>query len=253
VILFFQPAKNEFRSRFWRGDSSASHFERVTFWVNHSWRIWNIAIADPSGQGARDLAGNTLNRFSLLQQTANVLELTPQVVPYQDGRLYSYMAITLIPRFVWPEKPSVNDANRWYQVSYRLTSPKELAGVSIAGGILAESYINFGWFGPLLVMFPLGIFLELFNRTFLCHTSGLLPNSLGVVLLPHLIGIDAQLAQYVAGLAQQVAIALVVLIPELKFRRPRKFVDGMPAKGVYPLSADPPVIVQARAATKDCS
>jgi hypothetical protein len=253
VILFFQPAKTEFRSRFWLGDSSTSQLGRITFWVNRSWEKWNTAIADPSGEGARDLVDNTLNRSSLLQQTANVMELTPEVVPYQYGRLYSYVAVTLIPRFVWPEKPSVNDANRWYQVSYRLTSPKELGGVSIAVGALAESYINFGWFGPLLVMLPLGVFLELFNRTFLHHTSGLLPNSLGVVLLPGLIGIEAQLAQYVAGLAQQVAIALVVLLPALEFRHRRKSGDGTLAQRVYPVTADPSARLKARALRGDHS
>ena len=250
LILFFQPAKSEFRSRFWRSDSSASHLERITFWVNRSFGMWKTVIADPSGEGARDLVDNTLSRFSLLQQTANVMELTPEVVPYQYGRLYSYVAVTLIPRFVWPEKPSVSDANRWYQVSYRLTSPRELGGVSIGAGMLAESYINFGWFGPLLVMLPLGVFLELFNTTFLRHTSGLLSNSLGVVLLPGLIGIEAQLALYVAGLAQQVAIVLVVLVPELDFRHRRKFGNGTLAQRVYPVPADPSARLKARALSR---
>jgi hypothetical protein len=39
---------------------------------------------------------------SLLQQTANLMEFKPGRVPYQQGRLYSYIGITLIPRFLWP-------------------------------------------------------------------------------------------------------------------------------------------------------
>lgn len=224
VILFLQPAKGEFRNRFWLSDSSAGYLERTTFWVDHSWRMWRTAFTDPNGEGAKDLADNTLSRFSLLQQTANVMERTPAVVPYQYGRLYSYVAVTLIPRFAWPGKPSMNDANRWYQVSYRLTVPNGLESVSIAVGTLAESYINFGWFGPLLVMFPLGVFVELFKRVFLRHNSGVLLNSLGVVLLPGLISVESQLAQYVAGLVQQVAIAVIVLMPALEFRRARRLV-----------------------------
>ena len=224
VIFFFQPAKNEFRGRFWRSDSSAGHLERIAFWVNHSWQMWSAAITEPNGEGAGDLADNTLRRFSLLQSTANIMELTPEVVPYQYGRLYSYIVVTLIPRFAWPEKPSISESNSWYQVAYRLTPRSRLGSVSLALGTTAESYVNFGWFGPLLVMFPLGVFLEVFNRSFLRHNSCLLLNALGVTLLPGLIGIESQLAPYVAGLTQQVAIAVVVLIPALEPRRHRKLV-----------------------------
>ena len=233
VILFLQPAKGEFRNRFWLSESSTGYLGRTTFWVNHSLRMWSTAFADPNGEAARDLADNTLSRVSLLQQTANVMERTPAIVPYQYGRLYSYVAVTLIPRFAWPGKPSMNDANRWYQVSYRLTSPNDLELVSIAVGTLCESYINFGWFGPLLVMFPLGVFVELFKRVFLRHNSGVLLNSLGVVLLPGLINIESQLAQYVAGLVQQVAIAVIVLMPALEFRRDRRLV-GWQVRPIIP-------------------
>jgi hypothetical protein len=222
AILFFQPAKEAFRARFWQRSSDASQVEKVSFWVDHSWSMWNSALADASGKGVRDLVQSSLDRFCLLQQTANVMELTPDIVPYQYGRLYSYLAITFIPRFVWPSKPSVNDANRWYQVSYRLSKPKELRGVSIAVGSLAESYINFGWFGPVLIMLPLGVFLGYFQRIFLRSDSGLFLSSVGVVLIPQLLSIESQMAEYVAGLAQQILIILAVLLPLLKSRTRRK-------------------------------
>jgi len=218
AILFFQPAKESFRARYWRENSDAGQVEKVSFWVNHSWSMWSNAIADASGTGAKDLAQSSLSRISLLQPTANVIELTPDIVPYQYGRLYSYLAVTLIPRFVWPSKPSVNDANRWYQVAYRISGTNELRGVSVAVGTLAESYISFGWFGPILIMLPLGIFLGYFQRIFLRSDSGLFLSSVGVVLIPQLLAIDSQMAQYVAGLAQQILIVLVVLLPLLKSR-----------------------------------
>ena len=127
----------------------------------------------------KPLADTFLSRLSLLQQTANLMEFKPGRVPYQHGRLYSYIGITLIPRFLWPDKPSVNDANHWYQVSYRLTSPRELSSVSIDVGTLAESYINFGWLGPLLIMFPSGIFLGSLQRILSHADSGLMFSRVG--------------------------------------------------------------------------
>jgi hypothetical protein len=218
IILFFQPGKAAFRERYWRGDSAGGYSERVAFWVESSWNIWVDAITDRTGQKSRLLADATLSRLSLLQQTANVMEFTPDRVPYQYGSLYSYIGVTLIPRFLWPDKPSVNDANHWYQVSYGLTLPRGLSSVSIAVGTLAESYINFGWLGPVLIMFPLGIFLGSLQRIVLHADSGLLFSSVGAVLVPQLLTVEAQMAEYVAGLAQQVFVVLLVLIPVLKSR-----------------------------------
>jgi hypothetical protein len=67
-------------------------------------------------------------------------------------------------------------------------------------------------------MLPLGIFLGYFQRILLRSDSGLFLGSVGVVLIPQLLAIDSQMAQYVAGLAQQILIALAVLLPLLKSR-----------------------------------
>jgi hypothetical protein len=218
VILFFQPGKEAFRARYWRGGSADGYFERISFWVESSWNAWANAITDDTGQRGKKLADVTLRRLSLLQQTANVMEFTPGRVPYQHGRLYSYIGVTFIPRVLWPDKPSVNDANHWYQVSYGLTYRGEISNVSIAVGTVAESYINFGWLGPVLIIFPLGIFLGSLQRIFLRTDSGLLFSSMGAVLVPQLLAVESQMAEYVAGLVQQVFVVLLVLVPVLKSR-----------------------------------
>jgi len=238
IILFFQPGKDAFRNRYWRGSSTDGYFERIAFWVESSWNVWADAMTDQTGQRSKKLADDTLHRLSLLQQTANVMEFTPSRVPYQHGRLYSYIGVTFIPRFLWPNKPSVNDANRWYQVSYGLTYAGEISTVSIAVGTLAESYINFGWLGPVLIMFPLGMFLGSLQRIFLHADSGLLFSSVGAVLVPQLLAVESQMAEYVAGLAQQVFVVLLVLIPVLKYRGHGK---GFPARRFAPPANQPEI------------
>jgi hypothetical protein len=219
IILFLQPGKDKFRQQYWHEGASESYVERLNFWLDTSWNAWGDALANADKEQARNLANQTLGRLSLLQQTANVMESTPERVPYQKGRLYSYMLVTFIPRLFWPDKPSVNDSNRWYQVAYRLTMRNDLNGVSIAVGYLTESYINFGWFGSPLVMVCLGILLGLFDRIFLSPGSGLLLNSIGAALLPQLLAVEAQLAQYLAGFGQQIAVALVTLSPMFDLHR----------------------------------
>jgi len=220
LVLFLQPGKKEFRERYWRNGVtdrySESYTERIGFWIEASSRAWGKALTDPSGEGFKTLSSQTLSRLSLLQQTTNVMEMTPNQVPYQDGRLYSYLIVTFVPRFIWPDKPSANDANRWYQVSYHLTLPSDLNSVSMAVGTVTESYINFGWFGPLIIMFCLGLLLGLFGKVLLNLKSGLLLSSIGVALLPGLISIESQMSVYIAGLVQQTLFCIVVLAPILR-------------------------------------
>lgn len=222
IVLFLQPGKEKFRQQYWRQGASENYFERFNFWVDSSWTAWEGAISNSDQNESMGLASRTLGRLSLLGQTSNVIENTPNRVPYQNGRMYSYVLITVIPRLFWSDKPSVNDANRWYQVTYRLTDPRGLNGVSIATGYLTESYINFGWLGPPLVVFFVGIILGLIDKIFLRRESGLLLNSIGVVLLPHILQVESQLSQYIAGLGQEIAIAVLTLAPMFDLHRRAK-------------------------------
>ena len=226
IVLFLQAGKEKFRQQYWREGASEGYVERFNFWMGSSLSAWDRALSSSDQDSARNLANQTIGRISLLQQTANVMEATPERIPYQYGRMYSYMLVTFIPRFFWPDKPSVNDANQWYQVSYRLTERRNLGGVSIATGYLTESYINFGWFGPPVVIFFIGIFVGLFDKVFLRPSSGLLLNSIGVVLLPQLLQVASQLAVYIGGVSQQVAVALITLAPMLDLRRKEKYRGG---------------------------
>jgi len=214
-VLFFQAGKEAFRKTFWgeRVDSTIS--QRISFWSSESLRNWELTLESPSADNWRRLADQSLGRMSLLQQTAQVLELTPEVVPYQHGRLYSYMLVTFIPRALWEDKPSVNEANQFYQVAYGLTDQEHLGSVSIAVGTVAESFINFGWWGPFLIMIPLGIFFDYFQNVFLARDSGWVLNATGIALIPPFLALESQLAQYLAGILQCIVVTLLVMWPVL--------------------------------------
>lgn len=230
VVMFLQPGKAKFREMYWKGGPSesysGSYSERITFWIDASSRAWGRALTDPTGAGFRALGAATLSRLSLLEQTANVIEMTPAQIPYQYGRLYSYLPITFVPRFLWPEKPSVSDANKWYQLAYNLTAPANIESVGISVGTLTESYISFGWIGPITVMFCLGVFLGVLKELFMRNASGLLLSSIGVALLPGLLVVESQMAVYVSGLVQQVLFAFLTLAPVLTVVRHDSGVSG---------------------------
>src|SRR5204863_8228577 len=155
---FFQAGKKEFRSAYWGPDTDArtTVFERAIFWFDTSASHWSDAFQAGGQAKAGELASTSLQRASLLNQVAHILELTPSQIPFQEGQTYSYLAVTLVPRLLWPDKPSVSDANRFYQLAYGLSDSKSLATTSIACGSMAEGYINFGWLGVVVVVCGIG-------------------------------------------------------------------------------------------------
>jgi hypothetical protein len=238
--LFFQVGKDDFRREYWQGSEQGSQIEqggrieRVTFWAQNSFDKWNEALNDSTGESFRRALNPSVSRISLLNQSANVIEQTPSVVPYQYGWLYSYMAITWIPRFVWPDKPSMSEANQYYQVAYGLTAEDDLNKVAISVGILTEGFINFGWAGVVGIMFMAGIFFDFYQRTFLSTTSGALMTAMGVILIPQFLAIESQMAQYVGGIVQQVVVTLIVMLPIISFHGSRRRSVSEPVRTMNP-------------------
>jgi hypothetical protein len=222
--LFFQVGKEEFRKTYWQPGAvgaqtdQGSRTERVAFWVQNSFDKWNEALSDSSSDAFRRALNPSVSRVSLLNQSANVVELTPSVVPYQYGWLYSYMVVTWIPRFIWPDKPSMSEANQYYQIAYGLSEEEDLSRVSISVGLLTEGYMNFGWAGVVGVMFLAGIFFDFYQKTFLAKTSGALMTAIGVILLPQFLAVESQMAQYVGGIVQEVVVTLLVMLPIIRIQ-----------------------------------
>jgi hypothetical protein len=220
--LFFQVGKEDFRKTYWQGGGQGTQqeeggrVERVAFWAQNSFDKWNEALTDNSGEALRRALNPSVSRISLLNQSANVIELTPSIVPYQYGWLYSYLVITWIPRFVWPEKPSMSEANQYYQVAYGLTAEDEIGKVAISVGLLTEGFINFGWVGVAGVMLLAGVFFDYYEQTFLSKRSGALMTAIGVILLPQFLAVESQMAQYVGGIVQEVLVTLIVMFPIIK-------------------------------------
>jgi hypothetical protein len=221
-VLFFQVGKSEYRLRYWSAEQTAATnpLARLSYWFEASLSEWEKALDAGDKEAYVELASQSLTRTSLLVQVANVIERTPASVPFQMGKTYSYFLVTWIPRFLWPAKPSVSTANQFYQVAYGLTREDALDSVSIAVGSLGEAYMNFGWIGVPFVTFVIGIILGLYQRLFLSKTSGGFLFGIGIALIPQILAIEGQLAQYLAGMIQQILFCVLIFSPLLRRKRP---------------------------------
>lgn len=228
AAAFFQVGKSEYRKTYWNGGgaivSSApkGFLGGAAFWFSQSYSQWRDALTSPMGDGAvPKLLSKLGNRTSLYTQTANVVELTPEIIPYQGGKLYSYLFVSWIPRFLWPGKPSMSEANQFYQRVYLGANERDLE-TSIAVGFLAESYITYGIPGLVAIMFLVGCLLSVLQSVCLRSDSGSFLHAIGLVLLLHFIQVESQMAQMLSNVLQIIIISLLVFFPVLRrFHFPR--------------------------------
>jgi hypothetical protein len=172
MIFFLSPVKESFRLATWYEDTRVveSPFDKARLWLTKASQYWagTLSSEDSLSQSTEQAT----SRMDLIHQFALVCSLTPSEVPYQYGATYSYFLVTLIPRAIWPGKPEAGASNKFFGVSYGLTTEEGAARTTFGVNLVAESYINFGWAGVLSIMAIQGAFLCLLQRVFGEDNSG---------------------------------------------------------------------------------
>jgi ABC-type multidrug transport system fused ATPase/permease subunit len=172
IIIFLSPVKHEYRRATWSQDMQVpdSTVDKAFLWLHQASQYWSDTLS-----GQRSLAESTeqtASRMDLIHQFALVRSLTPSEIPYQYGATYSYFLVTFIPRAIWPEKPEAGAANKFFAVSYGITTEEGAERSTFGVSLLAEGYINFGWVGIIFIMALQGALLCLLQHMFGEQKSG---------------------------------------------------------------------------------
>lgn len=117
---------------------------------------WNAFLAtldnydNPAVASVSEMGGS-------MSTTAYTMDLVPSDRDFDYGKSYLYALLAVVPNiFGTPLHPSIarGTASEWLvrTTSYHTAVRRGGLGFSF----IAESYLNFGWLGPLLIMIPLG-------------------------------------------------------------------------------------------------
>lgn len=88
-----------------------------------------------------------LTSFNQLSQIGRLVERDG----YYKGETFSYLAVVLVPRFLWPEKPRIA-LGTWYalRIGQAVETESGWASTSINMTQAGELYLNWGWLGVLI-------------------------------------------------------------------------------------------------------
>ena len=163
AFLLLNAAKYEYRGEVWFSSKEYTLVERMETWARTS---ATVVESLTTSEGARAVFQRTFYRLDLIHTMAHVVDLTPSHLPYYGGVSYEYLLYGWIPRILWPDKPSAQEANVLFAVDYGLLLDSQTDTTMIGIGFLAEAYANFGLTGVVVVMFLIGCLFGLAHVMF---------------------------------------------------------------------------------------
>ena len=194
VLLFISlPVKQEVRNRTWIGsDAKKSPVEKSGIYLD--------VLADfLSGKGIPFSDGMQIGiqRIGQILTLADVVALTPSVVPYWMGETYYPLLWKPIPRFLYPDKP-MEQSGQDFGHRYKFLSTTD-GDTSYNLPQLVEFYANFGSIGVIIGMFLLGLIYRSIDYMCFHNDSGMGALVAGLYILSKLLLIESALSLVLGG------------------------------------------------------
>lgn len=213
IVVFLSPVKGDIRKsaateNAVAADSSVTN--RAVQWFGQATDYWVAVFTE--NRGLLESASDTTSRTDLIHQFAYIYASTPERVPYQYGESYKYFAVALIPRVLWPGKPTANSANTFYAINYGVSTEQILETSTFGVTLIGEGYMNFGFFGVLLVMFMQGTVLSLLEQIFAGRKAGAGGWAIFIATLVYLLNGIGSSAEVMFGAVLQNLIASCILL-----------------------------------------
>lgn len=209
LFAVLHSGKHKMREIYWGDQGRAVGLAEVPAfyeqWINYGLES-GIKIA-----GREDSSGHSslFERASLFQIVCYTMDTVPARSSFLEGETYSYILPQVVPRFLWPGKPSPNDSVKLLSVKLGLLTEQEAETTSIGYGLLAESYANFGYYGSVILAMLLGFVARKIARTTAACSTLSVGGIFRILCLAWALNTETTLAVWLSSL-YQACIAIVV-------------------------------------------
>ena len=157
IFAVLHQGKSAMRTKYWEGRAPRVTLTQLPGFFSE-WIADGLA-GPPKGEAPEEKV-SLLDRTSLIQILCLVVSATPERLPYIYGETYAQIPGQFVPRFFWPGKPVGHVSTNTLAVYYGLQRIEDTEKTTIAFGLLAEAYSNFGLLGVSLIAFLFGSLLK---------------------------------------------------------------------------------------------
>lgn len=208
VGVLWTSVKNEYRT-FVRGGSSA---QVVTVDLGQTTSKLYELVSNLDGVALAAGVGHMVERIMYVEYFGVVIYNVPSVIPYEGGKLWQdAVSRPFMPRMFFPDKSIIDESallNKYTGLGVAGMSD----GTQISIGYMGESYIDFGAFGMMIVVFAWGVVLGVVYRWLVKDPKygGPLGMGLAAGVLMSVAYLETSSAKSVGGLFAAVLAAWVV-------------------------------------------
>jgi hypothetical protein len=174
--------------------------QRYVEWVRYG--VEGLPGALAGEKYSRKRHQSLVERGSLLQMLLLVQTKTPEFKEYLRGDTYVIIPELLVPRFLNPKKMRAHQGTYMLAIYYGLQDARATAKTTIAFGLLAESYANFGILGVLGLAILLGTMYGLGTRWSLNAPVTSLRGLFALLLLASTVAVEHTGGVFVSTLFQ---------------------------------------------------
>jgi hypothetical protein len=152
---------------------------------------------------------STVQRMNQIPTMATVELLTPSTIPYWQGATYADLYWSLIPRFLYPDKPG-KTLGQDFGHRYGLLDKWDRT-TSYNFPQVVEFYANFGVWGVAIGMFLLGVLQRFVYHIFTAPDAHASVALFATIILARCCSIDSDLSLVYGGLFLNILAVLIVL------------------------------------------
>lgn len=226
VIAFaiLEPVKQHYRAVIWAPGGSLGAIERVELLAGQAAQNLESGSED---EGWRERVADTYSRLHHLSTSSAIIQEVQLTQSYWHGETLLPLLSKWIPRAIWPDKPAEDLGNRWARGYGFLDQADYVTSYNLPW--LPEMYMNFGWWGIVIISPLLGLFIGMLERGIMERVDTPVQFAFAYVIASTFLFPESNISLMLGGLiVNWIAIALFLWLLRilLKTTRPRS-VSGM--------------------------
>jgi hypothetical protein len=208
LVAILHNGKSQMRLKYWEQQAPLPTITELPAFYRE-WIGYGLQPAENTGGGRETSSSRKLfERTSLIHILCLVVDYSPERQPFLNGETYGYVLPQLIPRLFWPDKPKSHVGTYRLAIYYGLQDEEATNATTIAFGMLAEAYANFGMIGGILLGVFWGVSLKKLQVLSWHSPMFSLAGLMMILLTAWSFGSELTMAVWISSLYQAMIVVL---------------------------------------------